>query len=209
MLTERFLSHLVPPDRSATDPLSLSQIVAITFTDRAAREMRDRIRSSCGDRIRQCGEDEVAHWLSILREIDNARISTIHSFCASFLRRHAVAAGIDPRFRLLETEMGQTLVRTSINGTVKRLLEAEDEDCVKLVLHYGLDRARGMLAQLVSGHTLLDDDRFLAHDAVRFASSWTEYLKTEFLPARSETSVSRRRWPTSWRFSAKMSAQTP
>ena len=64
--------------------------------------------------------------------------STIHSFCAAFLRRHAVAAGIDPEFRLLEADIGEPLVRQSIARTVRRLLEAENEDCMRLVVHYGL-----------------------------------------------------------------------
>ena len=108
VLTERFLSYLAPQANEAKGAAeSLSQIVAITFTDRAAREMRDRIRSACLRRLEACAESDVPHWLSILRSIDGARISTIHSFCAAFLRRHAVAAGVDPEFGLLEAEMGR------------------------------------------------------------------------------------------------------
>jgi ATP-dependent helicase/nuclease subunit A len=183
VLTERFLSHLGPQgesDRGGAEPLS--QIVAITFTDRAAREMRDRIRSACARRIENCAETDVPHWLSILRSIDGARISTIHSFCAGFLRRHAVAAGVDPQFGLLEAETGDTLVRTSIARTVKRLLEQRDEDCLKLVVHYGLDGTRRMLGQLLSGHAMLDADRFLRRDAQQFASEWVEHLNGVFLP---------------------------
>jgi ATP-dependent helicase/nuclease subunit A len=183
VLTERFLSHLAPPSdgsKGGVDPLS--QLVAITFTDRAAREMRDRIRSACSLRLETCAASDVSHWLSILRAIDGARISTIHSFCASFLRRHAVAAGIDPQFRLLETEMGETVVRTSIARTVKRLLEREDEDCLKLVVHYGLDGTRRLLGQLLSGHAMLDADRFLGRDTREFAAEWVEHLNDVFLP---------------------------
>jgi ATP-dependent helicase/nuclease subunit A len=183
VLTERFLSHLVPQGESGKgggEPLS--QIVAITFTDRAAREMRDRIRSTCARRIEKCGEAEVPHWLSVLRSIDGARISTIHSFCAGFLRRHAVAAGVDPQFGLMEAETGDTLVRMSIARTVKRLLEQGDENCLKLVVHYGLNGMRRMLGQLLSGQATLDTDRFWERDARQFASEWVEHLNGVFLP---------------------------
>jgi ATP-dependent helicase/nuclease subunit A len=182
VLTERFLSHLAPSagGRSTGDPLA--QLVAITFTDRAAREMRDRIRSACARRLENCAPRDVDYWLSILRQIDGARISTIHSFCAVFLRRHAVAAGIDPQFGLLEEEAGDLLVRRSIAGTVKRLLEHEDQDCIALVVHYGLAGTRRMLRQLVSDHGLLDAEIFQQHDAGRFAADWVTHLHTVFVP---------------------------
>src|SRR5262245_10587278 len=94
VLTQRFL----PPLEPAGKPADLSSLVAITFTERAAREMRDRIRSQCLSRLRACDADHANHWLGILQALDSARISTIHSFCASLLRAHAVEAGIDPRF---------------------------------------------------------------------------------------------------------------
>jgi ATP-dependent helicase/nuclease subunit A len=183
VLTERFLSHLGPQSDGDNGAAGLlPQLVAITFTDRAAREMRDRIRSACSLRLAQCAESEVPHWLSILRSIDGARISTIHSFCAGFLRRHAVAAGVDPQFRLLETEMGETLVRTSISRTMKRLLEVEDEDCLRLVVTYGFEATRRLLGQLLTGHAMLDADRFLGRDARQFACEWVEHLNGVFLP---------------------------
>jgi ATP-dependent helicase/nuclease subunit A len=84
--------------------------------------MRDRIRAECQERVENCPPAEVAHWLSILRAIDGARISTIHSFCAAFLRRHAVEAGVDPQFGLMDADTGEALVRTTIARSVKRLL---------------------------------------------------------------------------------------
>ena len=47
VLTERFLSHLEPAKNKQESPARLSQLVAITFTERAAREMRDRVRKAC------------------------------------------------------------------------------------------------------------------------------------------------------------------
>ena len=170
VLTERFLSYLAPQaDEAKGAAESLSQIVAITFTDRAAREMRDRIRSACLRRLEACAESDVPHWLSILRSIDGARISTIHSFCAAFLRRHAVAAGVDPEFGLLEAEMGESLVRMSISRTIKRLLEEENEDGMRLVVHYGLEGTGRILTQLLAGRSTLDADGFVGRDAGQFA----------------------------------------
>ena len=48
VLTERFISHVDP---ARADAIELDELVAITFTDAAAREMRDRIRRRCYDRL--------------------------------------------------------------------------------------------------------------------------------------------------------------
>src|SRR5689334_6617196 len=76
VLTDRFLSHLAPGPHCT----ELPRLVAITFTERAAREMRSRIREQCLERLRACQEKEAEHWLRIVRSLDSARISTIHSF---------------------------------------------------------------------------------------------------------------------------------
>src|SRR5262245_35145882 len=80
VLTERFIAELDPA--GASDAANLDQLVAITFTDAAAREMRNRIRTACYERLRAATTDaEAAAWQKLMRSMDAARISTIHAFC--------------------------------------------------------------------------------------------------------------------------------
>src|SRR5580704_2528997 len=183
VLTRRFLTHLEPPEPGqASTTVPLSRVVAITFTDRAAREIRDRIRAQCADRLRDCREEEVSHWLSILRGLDAARISTIHSFCSGLLRRHAVTAGIDPQFRPLEMEVGEALLRQSVARTVKRLLETGDENCFRLLTEFGLEPLRRALRKLVVARALVDARPFVGRTADQFAAGWMDHLHNVFLP---------------------------
>ncbi len=117
--------------------------MAITFTERAAREMRDRIREKCRNRLIGCPEAEVGYWLELLRELDTARISTIHSFCGSLLRSHAVEAGLDPRFRVLEQAQADTLLNELIDDQLRDKLAEPDEAALDLMVLYRLaDSAR-------------------------------------------------------------------
>src|ERR1700741_3894067 len=69
VLTERYLSHL------RDDGAEVGQIVAITFTDRAAREMRGRIRKAVTDHLRQApAEEEADAWARHLRALETAPI---------------------------------------------------------------------------------------------------------------------------------------
>jgi ATP-dependent helicase/nuclease subunit A len=184
VLTRRFLTHLEPANDGTPAPaMSLARVVAITFTDRAAREMRDRIRAECARRLRDCEtEGEANHWLSILRGLDAARISTIHSFCSSLLRRHAVAAGIDPQFRPLEVEIGEALLRQSVARSVKRLLESGDQNCFSLLAEFGLEPLRRALRKLVTGRAMVDSSIFQGRSPSEFAIEWLNHLNNVFLP---------------------------
>jgi ATP-dependent helicase/nuclease subunit A len=77
----------------------LRSLVAITFTDKAAREMRTRIRTEIQRRLGEAPSDV---WQAAFTELDAARISTIHSLCAEVLRAHPAEAGLDPNFVVLE-----------------------------------------------------------------------------------------------------------
>jgi ATP-dependent helicase/nuclease subunit A len=92
VLVERFVRAVLD------DCVAVEEILTITFTEKAAAEMRDRIRA----RLRELGADEAA------RATEGAFISTIHGFCARALRTHALTAGIDPLFTVLdEPEAGR------------------------------------------------------------------------------------------------------
>ena len=82
----------------------LHAIVAITFTDKAAREMRTRIRQTIADWLAQ-SPPRRAFWEETFADLDAARIGTIHSLCAQMLREQPVEAarlGHPPGFAVLE-----------------------------------------------------------------------------------------------------------
>src|SRR5262245_17364234 len=83
-------------------PVRLSEIVAITFTEKAAGELKSRLRDALDSAaatgqfqnqpISACQRDLLA---DSLQDLDRAVVSTIHSFCASMIRERPVEAGID------------------------------------------------------------------------------------------------------------------
>ena len=93
VLVERFVAAV------CDDEVPVERILAITFTEKAAAELKKRLR----DRFLELGEREHA------RAAEAAFISTIHGFCARLLRAHAVAAGLDPEFRVLEEHAAERL----------------------------------------------------------------------------------------------------
>ena len=98
---------------SGAPPVDLHQLIAITFTDAAAREMRSRIRAACYERLdnQLLSIKDRAAWQRLLREIDTARVSTIHAFCTSLLRANAAQAGLDPTFGVLDQSDADVLLR--------------------------------------------------------------------------------------------------
>ena len=84
VLVERYL-HIL-----REHSLSIDQIVAITFTNRAANEMRERLRADLHHMLRIANEEERRRWLHYKRTLDGAVITTIHGFCARLLREFPV-----------------------------------------------------------------------------------------------------------------------
>ncbi len=164
------------------DSARLGQLVAITFTERAAREMRDRIREKCRSRLIECPEEEAEHWLELLRELDSARISTIHSFCALLLRSYAVEAGLDPRFRVLDQVQADTLLNEMIDDQLRERLADQEKPVVDLIIQFGLRRLAAMIAQLLSRRQEIDWDCWLAVDAGSLVSRWGKYHHDKALP---------------------------
>ena len=160
----------------------LGQIVAITFTERAAREMRDRIRKACRERLENCPEHDVDYWLGLVREMDSARISTIHSFCGSLLRAHAVEAGLDPRFRVLDAAQAATLLFELTDDVLRNRLADRDERRLSLVTRYSFDRLREMIAELLAARQEIDWAVWQRETPEGLVARWQDFWQRDTLP---------------------------
>lgn len=156
VLTQRYLSHLEASGKWAEPETEIEDLVAITFTDRAAREMRDRIRTECRRRVKECPAEEAEHWLKLLRSLDSARISTIHSFCTSLLQAHAVEAGLDPHFAVLEPAQAGTVLAELVADFLRQKLSELDEAALELAHHYDLGRLQSLLMELLGERHRID-----------------------------------------------------
>ena len=115
--------------------LDVDSILVITYTERAAGELRGRIRR----RLHELERHDLA------RDLDAAWISTIHGFCHRLLKAHPFAAGIDPRFRVLDDSQGRVLRGEAFREALEEFCKGGDEERLRLLASYGAKRLRRML----------------------------------------------------------------
>lgn len=185
VLTERYLAYLDP---CTIEPFAeLPELVALTFTDASAREMRDRIRRRCFQRMQAATEpSERTVWRKLLASLDGARISTIHSFCATLLRTHAPEAALDPRFELLDPPSAQLLRLQSLDDHLRRLLVNSDERLIQLATHFGLRRLRDHVSELLGKNVAAIIERWEDSSPTKLAKHWREHFDNHVAPAALE-----------------------
>jgi ATP-dependent exoDNAse (exonuclease V) beta subunit len=147
VLVERYLRLLVEPDGD-TD----RDILAITFTEKAAREMRDRVRTTVEQRARAADRTERAAWEERRAAIEAARIGTIHSFCATLLRAHPAETGLDPHFGVLDEVEALLLLSESVDAALGAAVteDAGSGPGVTILFdEFGLAELRTILTEMV------------------------------------------------------------
>src|SRR6185436_977613 len=102
------------------DEIDPDAILAFTFTDKAAAELRQRVRNELSRRA-AAGSERAGR---LLGEIGGAWITTIHGFCNRLLSGHPVAAGIDPGFRVLDPHETERAEREAFEEAVDLFLAA-------------------------------------------------------------------------------------
>ncbi len=125
----------------------LESVTAITFTEKAAREMRTRLRTAIEDKARD--NPKAAYWQAHRLNLDRLQVSTIHSLCARILRENSIAAGIDPRFQVLDEQEADLLKEQAVQETFKTL-EEEDHAALELLTSLRIFDLRAELETILS-----------------------------------------------------------
>jgi ATP-dependent helicase/nuclease subunit A len=102
--TTALVARIVTLVTAGRRPLPMREIVAITFTEKAAAELKERLRKALEDLARDAdakGED-AERYRRPLREIEQASLQTIHAFVRSLLARYPLQAGLPPNFALMD-----------------------------------------------------------------------------------------------------------
>ncbi|OOM78807.1 UvrD-helicase domain-containing protein [Clostridium sp. BL-8] len=151
VLTTRFI-RILHEDKST----NLDNIVAITFTKKAALEMKERVRKNIDEIIqwfkenKKSNSEEISRWISFKERITDARISTFHSFCEKIIKENWYLIGINPDFALIDDIDGQLLVKKLIEEVIAEFTDYQSEKMKAIIDLYGIDFIlKGNLAKFV------------------------------------------------------------
>nr|WP_216077480.1 UvrD-helicase domain-containing protein [Isoptericola sediminis] len=164
------------------DGVPLREIAAVTFTEKAGAELRDRLRVEL-EAVGRSADDPSSDWRRLtdvdvaelrrradtaLDDLDAAAIGTLHSFAQRILTEHAIAAGLPPVIEVLE-EVGSSVAFGEQWSALQVALLDDDEIAPGLLLAMAggvrLDDVRA-LARALGGDWDLIEDRVLDEDVV-------------------------------------------
>jgi ATP-dependent helicase/nuclease subunit A len=125
VLTERYRFILEECLLSNSFGASVKEIVALTFTEKAAREMRNRIRSQIENIVESTNDSTKQFWMTQLQDFEQATISTFHSFCMKLLKDYSFEANVYPDFSLIDDLQSSQLKNQLINHLLE---DANNQD---------------------------------------------------------------------------------
>lgn len=143
VLVQHVISRIMDP----VDPVKLSEMVIMTFTEAAAQEMRDRIKSALEEKLRE--HPDSAELIREAGSIQNASISTIDAFCKHFITENYAAIDLDPGFRMGDQGELRLLQGDILEDLLEEEYAAGEEDFLHFVDTFAQGKTDAGIAELI------------------------------------------------------------
>jgi len=150
VLTERYI-EILHSFLEEGKKFGVSNILVVTFTEKAAGEMRERIQK----RIREKQKEESYKWERFAENFLDNQISTFHSFCASVLQSFPVESGIDPEFQIIEGFDQRQLLLNVVEWEMNYRARINDDNLKKLLTIWNRRQIQKILVQLTEKRYVL------------------------------------------------------
>ena len=134
----------------------LEEVVAITFTEKAALEMKDRLRRAFRNAAPKDDPAAFSFWRDLERRADTAQITTIHAFCSRLLRENALYLGLDPDFGMLSDAESALMMHEAIESVMLDLVGREDPAMLRLASEFSLYQLHGLCRALLLNRGVVD-----------------------------------------------------
>lgn len=160
VLVERIMNKII----NGTD---ITELLVVTFTKAAAREMKERIQHKIQENINnpKLSPETNRHLVRQLPLIGQANISTIHSFCTSVIKKYYYLIDMDPVFRMITDETEADMLKEDIL-----------DECIELKLE-DEDPSFYQFLEMYSNTRNLDSVKELALSVYQFALSKPDYME--------------------------------
>jgi ATP-dependent helicase/nuclease subunit A len=176
VLVERIL-HLIEHEHARLD-----HIVAITFTEKAAGEMKARLRRAFREKAPRDDPKMMSHWRELERQVETARISTIHAFCAGILRENALRLGLDPDFTVLAEAELELLLDETVTQALHDLLDHRDPAALELSAEFGAGHLIDVLKRMLKARDAIETcaTGWPLDDAEALRRHWKALVEADF-----------------------------
>lgn len=148
VLVERFLYILerAQVENNDQQELDAGNILAITFTRKAAGEMKERVRKGIESRL---DDDDRGFWRKQLEALNKAQISTIHGLCSRILRENPVEAQLDPAFQVAEEFASAEFLENCLDKFLRRELREQNDSIERLIAVYGVNGLQRLVISIL------------------------------------------------------------
>lgn len=151
VLVERIIKKLLP--ENGEKGIDADKLLVVTFTNAAAREMKERIEKALSEELKKTIADCDTQRAALIRRqqliLPSADITTIDSFCLKLVRRYFNLLNIDPGFSVADESQAAIISEDAMEDLFSELYETEDEDFEQLLSLYASSRSDEPLADLI------------------------------------------------------------